>query len=117
MSAGRDFEDADRRAAHAVVRASEEAVVSRIVYLGGLHPEGVDLSPHLRSRVEVGETFLDSTVPAAPHTTGALAHARVTRMVRRVRIGMLTMTPSSGVAVSSARRMVSGGRPRVASST
>lgn len=64
MSAGRDFEDADRRAAHAVVRASEEAGVSRIVYLGGLHPEGVDLSPHLRSRVEVGETFLDSTVPA-----------------------------------------------------
>jgi len=75
MSAGRDFEDADRRAAHAVVRASEEAGVSRIVYLGGLHPEGVDLSPHLRSRVEVGETFLDSTVPALVLQAGVVIGA------------------------------------------
>ncbi|MDZ8200048.1 SDR family oxidoreductase [Microbacterium sp. SSW1-59] len=64
MGAGRDFEDADRRAAQAVARAAETAGVDRIVYLGGLHPEDADLSPHLRSRVEVGEVFLDSSVPA-----------------------------------------------------
>ncbi|MDZ8276897.1 SDR family oxidoreductase [Microbacterium aquimaris] len=64
MGAGRDFEDADRRAARAVVEAAERTGVARIVYLGGLHPEDADLSPHLRSRVEVGEVFLDSTVPA-----------------------------------------------------
>ncbi|MEO7448721.1 MAG: tryptophan-rich sensory protein, partial [Humibacillus sp.] len=39
--------------------------VSRIVYLGGLHPDGEKLSPHLASRVEVGQILLDSPVPAA----------------------------------------------------
>ncbi|KAA9131223.1 SDR family oxidoreductase [Microbacterium caowuchunii] len=64
MGAGAGFEEADLAAARAVASAAEAASVSRIVYLGGLHPEGVALSPHLRSRVEVGEVFLDSSVPA-----------------------------------------------------
>ncbi|QKJ18680.1 SDR family oxidoreductase [Microbacterium hominis] len=63
MSAGRGFEQADERAAHVVAEAALVASVRRIVYLGGLHPEGVPLSPHLRSRVEVGEVFLGSGVP------------------------------------------------------
>lgn len=63
MSGGKDFRDADRRAAETVAKASAAASVGRIVYLGGLHPEGVPLSPHLRSRVEVGRMFLDSGVP------------------------------------------------------
>lgn len=63
MAAGKGFADADRRAAQVVSRAAADAGVSRLVYLGGLHPEGVALSPHLRSRVEVGETFLASGVP------------------------------------------------------
>ena len=63
MGAGRDFEEADRAAAENVARAAEAANVRRIVYLGGLHPEDADLSPHLRSRVEVGEVFLRSGVP------------------------------------------------------
>src|SRR3712207_7364779 len=36
----------------------------RIVYLGGLHPDG-PLSPHLESRREVGEILLASGVPTA----------------------------------------------------
>lgn len=63
MSAGKDFENADRRAAETVAKAAAAASVDRIVYLGGLHPEGVTLSPHLRSRVEVAEIFLRSGVP------------------------------------------------------
>ncbi|WP_109211444.1 MULTISPECIES: SDR family oxidoreductase [Microbacterium] len=63
MSGGAKFADADRRAARTVAEAAVEASVRRIVYLGGLHPTGVELSPHLRSRVEVGETFLESGVP------------------------------------------------------
>ena len=39
--------------------------MGRIVYLGGLHPEGADLSVHLASRVEVGQVLLDGPVPAA----------------------------------------------------
>ncbi len=35
----------------------------RIVYLGGLYPQGEELSPHLDSRREVGEILLASGVP------------------------------------------------------
>ncbi|MET0736391.1 MAG: SDR family oxidoreductase [Microbacterium sp.] len=65
MSAGKGFEEADRKAATTVAEAAAGSPsVRRIVYLGGLHPEDVQLSPHLRSRVEVGEVFLRSGVPA-----------------------------------------------------
>ncbi|SBS75024.1 SDR family oxidoreductase [uncultured Microbacterium sp.] len=63
MAAGADFEAADLRAARTVAGAAAEAGVGRIVYLGGLHPSTGDLSPHLRSRVQVGEEFLQSGVP------------------------------------------------------
>ena len=59
MSAGKGFEQTDRRAAETVAKAAAAASVGRIVYLGGLHPDDVALSPHLRSRVEVGEVFLE----------------------------------------------------------
>jgi len=62
MSAGSGFEDADRRVAQTAADAAAAASVSRIVYLGGLHPDG-PLSQHLRSRVEVGEILLSSGVP------------------------------------------------------
>ena len=43
--------------------AAERAGVGRIVYLGGLSPTDEELSPHLRSRAEVGEILLASGVP------------------------------------------------------
>ncbi|MFJ2551512.1 SDR family oxidoreductase [Microbacterium sp. NPDC087591] len=63
MTAGKGFEESDDRAATTVAEAAKNAGVHRIVYLGGLHPEDARLSPHLRSRVQVGETFLHSGVP------------------------------------------------------
>ncbi|WP_338567171.1 SDR family oxidoreductase [Microbacterium paraoxydans] len=63
MSAGKGFEESDERAATTVATAAARAGVRRIVYLGGLHPDDVKLSPHLRSRVHVGEIFLESGVP------------------------------------------------------
>nr|WP_314842074.1 SDR family oxidoreductase [uncultured Microbacterium sp.] len=63
MSAGKGFEEADEKAATTVADAAAKAGVHRIVYLGGLHPDDVKLSPHLRSRVRVGEVFLESGVP------------------------------------------------------
>ncbi|MFB7249250.1 SDR family oxidoreductase [Microbacterium sp. NPDC056234] len=63
MGAGKGFEDADQRAATTIAEAAKDAGARRIVYLGGLHPDDVKLSPHLRSRVEVGEILLDSGVP------------------------------------------------------
>ena len=57
LGGGPDFEETDRRAARDVRRAAaREAGVGRIVYLGGLDPEGRASSPpHLRSRAEVGD--------------------------------------------------------------
>ncbi|OAN33427.1 SDR family oxidoreductase [Microbacterium sp. H83] len=63
MTAGRGFEESDERAAQTVADAAVAARAHRIVYLGGLHPDDVKLSPHLRSRVHVGEIFLRSGVP------------------------------------------------------
>ncbi|MGW0466614.1 SDR family oxidoreductase [Streptomyces sp. NPDC003027] len=66
MGAGRDFEETDRRAARTFAAAARAAGVRRIVYLGGLTPRDIPeerLSPHLRSRAEVGRILLDSGVP------------------------------------------------------
>ncbi|MDX5398485.1 MAG: NAD(P)H-binding protein, partial [Actinomycetes bacterium] len=66
-----DFVERDRRMAEGFAAAAHEAGVKRIVYLSGLHPEG-ELSPHLASRVEVGEIFLASGVPTAVLQAGVV---------------------------------------------
>ncbi|MET8952806.1 SDR family oxidoreductase [Streptomyces sp. NPDC004393] len=66
LGTGGDFEDTDRTAARIFGERARAAGVRRIVYLGGLTPAGVperQLSPHLRSRSEVGRILLDSGVP------------------------------------------------------
>jgi len=62
---GTDFEEMDRSAARTFAAAAREAGVQRIVYLSGLVPDDEELSPHLRSRQEVGEIVLASGVPTA----------------------------------------------------
>ncbi len=67
LGSGSGFEETDRRAARIFAEQAAAAGVRRIVYLGGLTPRGVpeeSLSPHLRSRAEVGRIFLDGPVPA-----------------------------------------------------
>jgi uncharacterized protein YbjT (DUF2867 family) len=66
LGTGPDFEATDRRAARIFGEQARAAGVRRIVYLGGLTPGGVpedELSPHLRSRGQVGRILLDSGVP------------------------------------------------------
>jgi uncharacterized protein YbjT (DUF2867 family) len=53
----------DRLGAHNFARTARAAGVRRIVYLGGLGDEEADLSPHLRSRHEVGNVLRASGVP------------------------------------------------------
>lgn len=62
MGTSRDFVAEEARSARNVAAAAQKAGTKRIVYLGGLHPEGAELSRHLASRVEVGEILLDSPV-------------------------------------------------------
>lgn len=65
MGDTKDFAAEERRTTRDFVQAAAEAGVGRIVHLSGLHPPGeTDLSPHLRSRVEVGRLMLDGPVPS-----------------------------------------------------
>jgi len=57
------FEEQDRRAARNFGAAARAAGIRRIVYLGGLADERRELSPHLRSRLEVGRLLRESGVP------------------------------------------------------
>ena len=63
LGTGPRFESRDRHTARTFAVAARNAGVGRIVYLGGLYPEGEELSPHLDSRREVGEILLASGVP------------------------------------------------------
>ena len=62
MGFSKDFAAEERRAAQNVVAAARAAGVRRIVYLGGLHPEGASLSTHLASRTTVGEILIASGI-------------------------------------------------------
>ncbi|MFC9561136.1 SDR family oxidoreductase [Agromyces sp. NPDC056965] len=67
-----DFEATEQRIAENVARAAREHGVSRLVYLGGLHPDGERLSRHLRSRTQVGEILLASGVPTIVLQAGVI---------------------------------------------
>ena len=71
MSSAGDFEAVERRVATLVAEEAKSAQVKRIVYLGGLHPEG-QLSRHLGSRKEVGEILLASGVPTIALQAGVI---------------------------------------------
>lgn len=76
MDGSGDFVQRDRELASGFARSAEAAGVSRIIYLGGLHP--VDQrppSPHLASRAEVGRIFLQSSVPAVVLQAGVVLGA------------------------------------------
>ncbi|MFG2944040.1 SDR family oxidoreductase [Streptomyces adustus] len=66
LGSGKDFERTDREAARVFGEQARAAGVRRIVFLGALAPARVpehELSPHLRSRAEVGRILLASGVP------------------------------------------------------
>lgn len=66
----RGFQDVDRRAAENFVSASP-ASLRRVIYLGGLLPDGEGRSEHLRSRAEVGKILRES-LPALEFRAGPI---------------------------------------------
>ncbi len=56
------FEEPDRRAARNFAEAAREGGMRRIIYLGALGDSRHELSPHLRSRYEVGDILRESGV-------------------------------------------------------
>lgn len=76
MSGSEDFEKEDRHAATNFAEAAKKAGVSRIIYLGGLGDDAEpNLSPHLRSRHEVGEILRDSGVETIEFRAGMVIGA------------------------------------------
>jgi uncharacterized protein YbjT (DUF2867 family) len=76
MSGSQDFEMQDRRAAQNFAAAARRAGVQRIVYLGGLGDDAdPKLSPHLRSRHEVGEILRESGVETIEFRAGMVIGA------------------------------------------
>jgi uncharacterized protein YbjT (DUF2867 family) len=72
MGSGRGFEARESAIAATVAAAATAAGVGRIIYLGGLHPEGVELSTHMRSRTEVGRILLASGTPTIAFQAGVV---------------------------------------------
>ncbi len=62
MGSGSGFEEQERSGARHFAEAARAAGVGRIIYLGGLVRSEEGLSPHLRSRVKVGEILAASGI-------------------------------------------------------
>lgn len=58
-----DFQQRDVVAAGNFAQAAQEAGVKRLIYLGGLGDPQSELSPHLRSRQQTGETLRQAGLP------------------------------------------------------
>ena len=69
MAAGARFAELDRAAATTFREAAERAGVRRIIYLGGLQPDG-EASPQLRSGRETGELLRAGAVPVTELRAG-----------------------------------------------
>jgi uncharacterized protein YbjT (DUF2867 family) len=97
MGSSGSFEEADRQGASHFAQAAEAAGVERIIYLGGLGSEEEVLSPHLRSRQEVGRILAGSGVPVLEYRasivigSGSLSFEMIRALVERLPI---MITPS-----------------------
>jgi len=65
LQEGKDLEREERRIAENFAECATAADIKRIVYLGGLAPDlpVEEMSPHMRSRVDVGRILHDSGIP------------------------------------------------------
>lgn len=76
MSGSKNFEQEDRQAAENFAEAAKKAGVKRIIYLGGLGDDSDSkLSPHLRSRHEVGDLLRQSGVETIEFRAGMVVGA------------------------------------------
>ena len=62
MGESNDFEKLESIGAKNFAEAAKKNNVSRIIYLGGLCADNKDISPHLRSRIQVGEILKSSGI-------------------------------------------------------
>ncbi len=109
MSGSKDFEKEDRQAALNFAGAAKKAGLRRIIYLGGLGDDAdPKLSPHLRSRHEVGQILRDSGVETIEFRaslvigTGSLSFDLVKSLTDRLPVMLCPRwltTPTQPIAV------------------
>lgn len=109
MSGSKDFEKEDRQAATNFAQAVKEAGVRRLIYLGGLGDDAdPKLSPHLRSRHEVGKILRESGVETIEFRaslvigTGSLSFDLVRSLTDRLPVMLCPSwltTPTQPIAV------------------
>ena len=109
MASPGGFEADDRRAAQNFGDAARAAGVQRIIYLGGLGEQSAHLSPHLRSRHEVGEILRARGVPVIELRasivigSGSLSFELVRALVERLPIMIAprwVSTPAQPIAIN-----------------
>ena len=92
MSSEGSFEEIYRKAAHNFGEVAKAAGVERIIYLGGLGNDEDELSPHLRSRQEVGNILRKSGIPLVEFRasivigSGSLSFQLIRSLVERLPI-------------------------------
>jgi uncharacterized protein YbjT (DUF2867 family) len=90
MGSSGSFVEADRVAARNFGEAAKACGVKRIIYLGGLGSDDEELSPHLRSRHEVGRILRESGVPVLEFRasivigSGSLSFEMIRALVERL---------------------------------
>lgn len=109
MSGSKDFEKEDRQAATNFAQAASRGGVRRIIYLGGLGDDAdPKLSPHLRSRHEVGRILKESGVETVEFRaslvigTGSLSFDLVKSLTDRLPVMLCPRwltTPTQPIAV------------------
>lgn len=74
MANGRGYTRFELEAARQFASAAERAGVQHIIYLGGLaDPKAKNIAPHMRSRIETGETLRAGKVPVTEFRAGVIA--------------------------------------------
>ncbi len=109
MGSAGSFEDQDRLGAENFAKAAATAGVQRIVYLGGLGDEEESLSPHLRSRHEVGDILRASGVPVIEFRasiilgSGSLSFELIRSLVERLPVMIMprwVRVPAQPIAIN-----------------
>lgn len=73
MASGRGYTRIELEAARLFAAAADRANVQHIIYLGGLaDPKAKHIAPHMRSRIETGETLRAGRVPVTEFRAGVI---------------------------------------------
>jgi uncharacterized protein YbjT (DUF2867 family) len=90
MGTAHGFEETDRQAAENFTASARAAGIQKIIYLGALGSRIAKLSPHLRSRREVGEILRQSGIPVIEFRasvvlgSGSLSFEMIRALVERL---------------------------------